>query len=562
MKKNFARHLLCIIGYLFFTLLSDAIFAQIKINPTSWPYGGNKDENRFKKGMNRVPLNFSSAIFDSSIFENQADFGFARFDSIAVFMSSYFKNEAYFNISKFRFYAWLRGSSLDRLAHFGGAHFCDIADFGSAQFKDCAYFRATNFDALTNFNLSHFNSSVIFDGAIFKKLADFSNTNFSYTASFIAVVFDSSVEFGDALVRNQTNFDRAQFKQRVNFTTAKFYGPVKMNRTEFYGVVRFENSDFNSIASFEQAVFNNEVSFASSRFRDYVDFSGSKFNGNANFNRIEFRDNTDFSEVEFNGPTYFIGAKLSNASLIRSKIIDKFYVGSESGQRLDLTRTIFYEKAKLILCDIVDLSIQSEKLIHLFIYDSLNYAIKKLIFDYLKNKSYKEDKESQLELAYIFAKSTMYQNKHQEFYSEISWFNIKRWSQLIYELTMGLGYRPFRLIWFAVILMIIYALLYFLLIPDKVKEYMNSGEKKTKNRTNYSANRFLKFSDVFIACFYFSSMIFFTLRLKKDILAFFDIKEKLIIVTEWLGGFIIYLMFITLSKSGVIFQQLKSLFIG
>ena len=57
-------------------------------------------------------------------------------------------------------------------------------------------------------------------------------------------------------------------------------------------------------------------------------------------------------------------------------------------------------------------------------------------------------------------------------------------------------------------------------------------------------------------------MVFFTFRLKKDILTFFSHKEKYAIVTQWTLGLLVYLAFLTLSQSGSILQQLKTLFIG
>ncbi len=61
---------------------------------------------------------------------------------------------------------------------------------------------------------------------------------------------------------------------------------------------------------------------------------------------------------------------------------------------------------------------------------------------------------------------------------------------------------------------------------------------------------------------YFSIMVFFTFRLKQKILTFFEAKEQRLIVTQWTLGFLVYLAFLTLSKSGSILQQLKTLFIG
>ena len=65
-----------------------------------------------------------------------------------------------------------------------------------------------------------------------------------------------------------------------------------------------------------------------------------------------------------------------------------------------------------------------------------------------------------------------------------------------------------------------------------------------------------------IHCLYFSVMVFFTFRLKQKILTSFNAKKQRLIVTQWTLGFLVYLAFLTLSKSGSILQQLKTLFIG
>ncbi|UCE07748.1 MAG: hypothetical protein JSW07_06870 [bacterium] len=68
--------------------------------------------------------------------------------------------------------------------------------------------------------------------------------------------------------------------------------------------------------------------------------------------------------------------------------------------------------------------------------------------------------------------------------------------------------------------------------------------------------------DLFINCLYFSAMLFFTFRLKRDILTSFELKERWIIVSEYFIGLLIYIAFLTFSKSGSILHNLKSLFIG
>ena len=65
-----------------------------------------------------------------------------------------------------------------------------------------------------------------------------------------------------------------------------------------------------------------------------------------------------------------------------------------------------------------------------------------------------------------------------------------------------------------------------------------------------------------IHCLYFSTMVVFTLRLNRKILTFFDAGQQRIIVTQWVTGFTLYVLFLTLSKSGSILNQLKALLVG
>ena len=66
----------------------------------------------------------------------------------------------------------------------------------------------------------------------------------------------------------------------------------------------------------------------------------------------------------------------------------------------------------------------------------------------------------------------------------------------------------------------------------------------------------------FMSCLYFSAMIFFTFRFKKDLLTFFSGREKYAIGLEWVLGFGVYLAFLLGAKSGSILHQLKTLFVG
>ena len=57
-------------------------------------------------------------------------------------------------------------------------------------------------------------------------------------------------------------------------------------------------------------------------------------------------------------------------------------------------------------------------------------------------------------------------------------------------------------------------------------------------------------------------MLFFTFRLKGNLLTSFDTVEKGIVVFHWLLGFVVYISFLAFSKAGSVLHTLKSLFVG
>ena len=231
--------------------------------------------------------------------------------------------------------------------------------------------------------------------------------------------------------------------------------------------------------------------------------------------------------------------------------------------------TLHYPGARIILFGPVDLKIQSEKFKFIELADNLDYYAKKDIISVLKDSSFNDSKKyakEHFEIDYIFAKSTKYQKESTE-YEKYSIFHLKTWWRFMYNATMGLGYRPFRLACCISVFIILFATIYYFWIPQQINRYiLKKYEIKeypaTKRRKIAKRIRNPRAFDIFINCTYFSSMLFFTFRLKGDLLASFDGKERWIIVLEYLIGLLIYIAFLTLSKAGSILHNLKSLFVG
>ena len=139
---------------------------------------------------------------------------------------------------------------------------------------------------------------------------------------------------------------------------------------------------------------------------------------------------------------------------------------------------------------------------------------------------------------------------------------------------MGLGYRPFWIFGWAALMVLLGAIGYLVFLPNRVNEYLGVNARAINIASPWSVAglSFGRWSppryrhdhllNTIFSCVYFSTMIFFTFRLKKDILTFFTYQEKRWIIFQWTLGFLVYAAFLTLSKSGSILQQLKTLFVG
>jgi len=483
------------IGFCIVILLARVALPQKK-NPTVYPYGGVQDKSRYEEWMERVPLNFMKAYFESAQFKRAADFWYAQFDSLAYFRFAQFDSLAYFESAQFK-----------SQADFGSAQFKRAADFWFAQFKSLAYFR----------------------DAQFKSLAYFRDAQFDSLADFEYAQFDSLANFGEA--------------------------------------------QFDSLVYFTNVTFNDEIDFRGTQFAKstWVDFSLATIHDTV---RVGIERSADIQRYNFLRTKLLPAGKQIIEQMIPATTIKKVNSAdsakkeiSADATRKEAKKTFKYPGAKILISGPVELKMQLEKFRFLELFAYLDYYAKKDIISTLKERSFagENNKQERFELDYIFAKSTMYQKESVNF-EQYSWLHPIRWGQFLYNATMGLGYRPFRIIWWVLSFIFAFAAYYFFKIANQVNRYVSKDEtpketSKKSKRVEQSAGN-LTGTDTVINCIYFSAMLFFTFRLKRDLLTFFETKEKRIIVFEWLLGFLTYVAFLTLAKSGSILHTLRSLFIG
>lgn len=417
------------------------------------------------------------------------------------------------------------------------------------------------------FILSSFNKGAKFSNCEFSKRADFFRSNFLNTVSFENTIFMSDVDFGNSDFRGDVNFWTVKFNSKVDFFLSHFYNISSFVQTNFKDSLRFMSTYFDSSARFILAEFDSLVDFSYARIASKIIFDRSDFRNKVVFRKSFFSSQAivEFLATEVRD-TLLLGtqnsSELQKYDFLRAKLLP-------AGKRKIIDsktnaihkQKITYPGAKLLLFGPVDLKIQLEKFKFLALYDSLDYYAKKDIISILKGRSFKDEqyKKERFELDYLFAKSTIYQRESVNYDDYSAWHPLS-WGQFLYNITMGLGYRPFRLVWWILAVIIGFGVFYIATISQKINLYIATEEQiKDLTKKKSVTPEDIKLSNTIINCFYFSTMVLFTFRLKRNILTFFDVRETRIIVAQWLIGFLIYIAFLTLSKSGSVLHTLKSL---
>lgn len=484
-----------------FLLFTEFVLSQQR-NQTTWPYNGVPDSSNYRsQWMNKIPLIFIKANFKSANFDSIADFIGANFKSPTGFWNVQFHNLAFFKMASFN----------------------DWVNFVKVRFDSLSDFSLVRFNNHSNFHTSIFNSDANFNGASFASTVDFRITHFQGKANFKNAQFNNKADFGKAYFASEVIFEGAQFKGKVIFNSAKI----------------------NSKLDFRKACFSRlaEIDLSLAEIRDSV------FVGIPDSDSLQKYD--------------FLRAKLMETNEDFIIINKKWYFNCYGCGR----KKVNFPGAKIVLYGPVNLKIQLEKFRFIKLYNKLNYFAKKDIISMLKDYSFNGNKYSRerFELDYLFAKSTMYQKESTK-YEIFSIFHPISWLRFIYYATLGLGYRPFRLTLWILIIIIFFAFIYYFWIPRQINLYILK-KYDLKKSSSYKKRRYKKhslshFTDTIINCLFFSSMLFFTFRLKGELITFFNTKQKRVIVLEYLIGLLIYIAFLTLTKEGSILHTIKSLFVG
>ena len=527
--------------------LCQNVYAQ---NLTVYPYGGKPNIEKLHQD-NLLKKNVYSLFFENSNWNNK------NFNNNFRLYDPYFKNKVYFENANFSGHILFADGKIDDLITFSGATIEGGGSFLNVNFKGQAIFKNTIFNDHVNFNHCIFNGHVDFSNATFFK-SNFWGTKFQNKVEFVNCKFEDSSLFMETTFYNKASFSTAKFIKKVNFEQAKFMDEVNFHSTIFDKGASFFHSYFKTVAAFDKTKLSGELDFSRAIFGDKIDFSKAIFKNSAkvNFSGAKIINTLIIGNLN-NVQNFDLRlAQLLPAGKVEARIVVR--TGPQNNIIKPEIVSLFGPGAQILLNGPAYLKIHAEQFPFIDLPEEMDYFSKKFIIEETKLRSFPNEqyKSERFEMDYLFAKSTLYQREYSEF-QEKSFFDC--FVSFLYNITLGLGYRPFRIIYWIFGLWLVFAAIYLWKFPYVINNYL--AKIYDVNSTHVDRNKVLDFS-TFLNCLYFSAMVLLRIRLKGTILTHFDNREKMLICVEWLFGICIIIAFFTFSKSGSILHNLKDLIAG
>ena len=353
------------------------------------------------------------------------------------------------------------------------------------------------------------------------------------------------------------NFGRFIFIGEIDFKedlNINIFKETNFLRATFDGDTSFWGATFEGYADFRQVIFKRDAIFWKATFEGDIDFSGATFEGDIDFSGATFEGDIDFKVKHF--------VKSINFSRVSILSVNKLNLKSENNEGIISFERACLENAYLdielgkdVLIDFSDALLKNTMVKkrqienHILQEKKKNYSEAQQVFLLLKNnfhsigryndESWAYIKEKDMEkLSYSFAnpeKTTIlmrltnkiYQdtsNKKNIFYrfilrikSFIKWFFSKKflnWFNLtISSFIYGYGERPWKVIRFASIAIVLFALIfnrYGIITTSYKLNFLEEYLRKTESN-GYILKYLGSISGNFWNCLYFSVITFTTL---------------------------------------------------
>ena len=217
--------------------------------------------------------------FNYSRFPNRADFSIATFGDHTSFDAATFGDRAYFGLARFGYNASFANATFGDHTSFGAARFGERASFVTARFGERASFVTARFGERASFARARFGDGASFVTARFGERASFGLARFGNHATFSKGNFDKNISFASTTFGGDISFRGATMKGKLKLFSTNWEGRADFRETEIQALCWDSTDSPSSVkgvfdareAKFKKAVFK-EI-----RFSDLVDFSDVEF---------------------------------------------------------------------------------------------------------------------------------------------------------------------------------------------------------------------------------------------------------------------------------------------
>ena len=168
---------------------------------------------------------------------------------------------------------------------------------GHTTFKRAHFMRAARFVDIVGEGMMSF-SDALFDGEI----TDFTRARFLQPAYFDQVAFSNGTSFVDAAFELESSFKEARWDAEVGFAGARFGEEALFRYADFAGDATFDRARFRREVFFDKARFQRPASFRDITFVRTAGFTRTTFLEEADFTHCRFKRDADFGGTDFRAP--------------------------------------------------------------------------------------------------------------------------------------------------------------------------------------------------------------------------------------------------------------------
>lgn len=390
--------------------------------------------------VNGVPVKYDNYIIKGDLNLNQSSLQNIPFERTCIDYLGLSGKDVVSNLSIVSVPIIITNSTIDGSIYLNDTLFATSVDFRGSDIKGDVYFRSSKFNGPAKFAGARFNGYAYFGCSNFSSIASFWGSKFNGTAIFGYSKFITGANFKDAWFNKYADFKYSVFKEHTYFGYTEFIGPADFEHAEFDVSAYFEHTKFDESAYFQYSNFNGYTNFWDSRFNDNVFFEYSKF-GEITFGNSRFNETVTFMGSIFNGDADFSSSEV-NGDIIFSRA--RFYKGIYIG-------FIRFQKIKIDWGSLNDVHWDariSDDLIRNFKNSGQYEASDDVYYGY---RRWRQDQESLFSLSKLI--------------------DILTW------LSCGYGVRPLYTIGSGLVVLLAFAILFFLIIKSNERHKVNRRPK-------------------------------------------------------------------------------------